>query len=102
MVQHRRRLRGPARALILGNFLQKLSGFRAVDSRALIGVLQAHVERPENTVGRRWRAGDVAIWDNRATQTTESLLAPESVPEPGHGIASGASTDGAVAESAEA
>ncbi|MFD4483052.1 TauD/TfdA dioxygenase family protein [Streptomyces sp. NPDC058471] len=115
------------RTLILGNFLQKLSGFRAADSRALIGVLQSHVERPENTVRWQWRAGDVAIWDNRATQhygvddsddhertlrrvtidgdvpvgvdgRRSVLLAPESVPEPGHGIASGASTDGAVAE----
>ncbi|MFF1695794.1 TauD/TfdA dioxygenase family protein [Streptomyces sp. NPDC058257] len=115
------------RTLILGNFLQKLSGFRAADSRALIGVLQSHVERPENTVRWQWRAGDVAIWDNRATQhygvddsddhertlrrvtidgdvpvgvdgRRSVLLAPDAVPEPVHGIASGASTDGAVAE----
>jgi alpha-ketoglutarate-dependent taurine dioxygenase len=56
------------RTLILGNFLQKFTGFDGRDSRALIGVLQSHVERPENTVRWQWRVGDVAIWDNRATQ----------------------------------
>ncbi|MFD7296273.1 TauD/TfdA dioxygenase family protein [Streptomyces sp. NPDC059897] len=115
------------RTLILGNFLQKLTGFNARDSRALIGVLQSHVERPENTVRWQWRAGDVAIWDNRATQhygvddsdahtrtlrrvtidgdvpvgvdgRRSTLLAPTSVPDPEYGIASGASTDGADAE----
>ena len=29
---------------------------------------QDHITQPENTVRWRWRAGDVAIWDNRATQ----------------------------------
>lgn len=56
------------RSLILGDFLQKLTGFSGADPRALIGVFQSHVERPENTVRRQWRAGDVALWDNRATQ----------------------------------
>ncbi|AJT69053.2 TauD/TfdA dioxygenase family protein [Streptomyces chattanoogensis] len=116
------------RTLILGNFLQKLLGFRSRDSRALIDILQSHVELPENTVRWQWRAGDVAIWDNRATQhygvddsddhertlrrvTVDGdvpvgvdgrrsvLIAPEAVPEPAYGIASGASTDGALAES---
>ncbi|MFF5970664.1 TauD/TfdA dioxygenase family protein [Streptomyces sp. NPDC012769] len=115
------------RALVLGNFLQRLTGFNGHDSRALIGVLQSHVERPENTVRWQWRAGDVAVWDNRATQhygvddsddhertlrrvTVDGdvpvgvdgrpsvLLSPETVPEPAYGIASGASTDGALAE----
>ncbi|MER5184741.1 TauD/TfdA family dioxygenase [Streptomyces sp. NPDC002896] len=115
------------RTLLLGNFLQKLTGFNGRDSRALIDILQSHVERPENTVRWQWRAGDVAIWDNRATQhygvddsddhertlrrvtidgdvpvgvdgRRSVLLSPESVPEPVYGIASGASTDGALAE----
>jgi taurine dioxygenase len=115
------------RTLVLGSFVQRLAGFDGRDSRALIGVLQSHVERPENTVRWQWRAGDVAIWDNRATQhygvndsddhertlrrvTVDGdvpvgvdgrrsvLLSPESVPQPAHGIASGDSTDGAVAQ----
>lgn len=56
------------RSLILGGFLQKLLGYSAADSDELIGILQSHVVRLENTVRWRWADGDVAIWDNRATQ----------------------------------
>ncbi|GAA3806655.1 hypothetical protein GCM10022403_045920 [Streptomyces coacervatus] len=85
------------------------------------------MERPENTVRRQWRSGDVAVWDNRATQhygvndsddhectlrrvtidgdvpvgvdgRRSTLLEPTSVPARAYGIASGASTDGGVAE----
>ncbi|MEX0172326.1 TauD/TfdA dioxygenase family protein [Streptomyces sp. LMG1-1-1.1] len=109
------------RTLLLGNFVQRISGLTGADSRALLGLFQAHVERPENTVRWQWQVGDVAIWDNRATQhygvddsddhdrklrrvtidgdvpvgvdgRSSVLLAPETVPEPGFGIASGAST----------
>ncbi|MEU0072866.1 TauD/TfdA family dioxygenase [Streptomyces sp. NPDC006332] len=115
------------RVLLLGNFVQRLAGLRGNDSRALINVFQSHIERPENTVRWQWRVGDVALWDNRATQhygvddsddhertlrrvTIDGtvpvgvdggrsvLLTPESVPEPVYGVASGASTDGAVAQ----
>ncbi len=33
-----------------------------------MSILQDHITEPENTVRWRWQAGDVAIWDNRATQ----------------------------------
>lgn len=56
------------RALILGHFLQKFVGLSSSDSAHLFSVFQDHVIRPENTVRWRWSAGDVAIWDNRATQ----------------------------------
>jgi taurine dioxygenase len=56
------------RTLILGGFLQKLIGYRQSDSARLIEILQSHVIRLENTVRWRWSAGDVAIWDNQATQ----------------------------------
>jgi alpha-ketoglutarate-dependent taurine dioxygenase len=56
------------RTLILGGFLQKLIGYSQADSAHLIGILQSHVTRLENTVRWRWAEGDVAIWDNRATQ----------------------------------
>ena len=36
--------------------------------RDLIRILQEYVTRPEHTVRWQWRAGDLAIWDNRATQ----------------------------------
>lgn len=34
----------------------------------LLQMLYAHIARPEFTVRWKWRAGDVAIWDNRSTQ----------------------------------
>jgi alpha-ketoglutarate-dependent sulfate ester dioxygenase len=39
-----------------------------VDSADLFELLQRHVTRLENTVRWHWRHGDIAIWDNRATQ----------------------------------
>ncbi|MFF0161869.1 TauD/TfdA dioxygenase family protein [Streptomyces sp. NPDC005263] len=115
------------RTLLLGNFVNKLVGLRGADSRAIIAVLQSHIERPENTVRWQWRVGDVALWDNRATQhygvddsgdhtrvlrrvtidgdvpvsvdgRRSTLLEPTSVPAPAYGIASGASTEGALPE----
>ncbi|MFF8806271.1 TauD/TfdA dioxygenase family protein [Streptomyces omiyaensis] len=109
------------RTLLLGNFVQRISGLTGADSRALVALFQAHVERPENTVRWQWQTGDVAIWDNRATQHygvddsddhvrklrrvtidgdvplgvdghPSRLLEPSSVPDPAFGIASGAST----------
>ncbi|HWC78489.1 MAG TPA: TauD/TfdA family dioxygenase [Pseudonocardiaceae bacterium] len=56
------------RSLLLGNFAQHLLGVPKADSAHLIDLLQSHVSRLENTVRWRWSAGDVAIWDNRATQ----------------------------------
>ena len=56
------------RALILGHFAQKVIGYGTTDSAHLLAIFQEHIIRPENTVRWRWSAGDVAIWDNRATQ----------------------------------
>ncbi|CAG2145355.1 TauD/TfdA dioxygenase family protein [Cupriavidus plantarum] len=56
------------RTLVLGHFVKRLLGYSATDSAHLISVLQSHVHRLENTVRWRWQTGDVAIWDNRATQ----------------------------------
>jgi alpha-ketoglutarate-dependent sulfate ester dioxygenase len=56
------------RSLILGQFVQRLLGFNASDSAHLLAILQDHITREENTVRWRWSVGDVAIWDNRATQ----------------------------------
>jgi alpha-ketoglutarate-dependent taurine dioxygenase len=55
-------------ALILGHFAQKVIGYGSTDSAHLLAIFQEHIIRPENTVRWRWSAGDVAIWDNRATQ----------------------------------
>ncbi|UGQ09639.1 TauD/TfdA family dioxygenase [Yinghuangia sp. ASG 101] len=56
------------RTLLLGGFLQRLVGYSGEDSRLLIDLFQGQVTRPENTVRWSWQPGDVAIWDNRATQ----------------------------------
>jgi taurine dioxygenase len=56
------------RHLLLGHFVKKILNVPSQDSAQLYQLLQAHVTRLENTVRWSWRAGDVAIWDNRATQ----------------------------------
>jgi taurine dioxygenase len=56
------------RTLLLGHFVKKILGLSSSDSAHLFSILQEHVTRLENTVRWRWAAGDVAIWDNRATQ----------------------------------
>jgi taurine dioxygenase len=56
------------RSLVLGGFARTLVGFTPQASRDLIRILQDHVTRPEHTVRWQWRVGDLAIWDNRATQ----------------------------------
>ena len=48
-------------------FTRSIDGLSAAESRALLDFLFAHIAQPERTVRWRWRAGDVAFWDNRAT-----------------------------------
>lgn len=113
------------RVLLLGNFVQRISGLTGHDSRALVDLFQSHIERPENTVRWDWQVGDVAIWDNRATQhygvddsdtherklrrvtidgdvpvgtdgRPSALISPAAVPDPSFGIPSGASTAAAA------
>jgi taurine dioxygenase len=56
------------RSLILGHFLKNFVGLNQADTARLFNILQDHVTRPENVVRWRWRKGDVAFWDNQATQ----------------------------------
>lgn len=56
------------RSLLVGHFVKQFVGLNTADSQRLFSILQDHITKPENTVRWRWRAGDVAIWDNRATQ----------------------------------
>lgn len=56
------------RSLLLGGFAQRIVGLSASESRTVIRLLQDRVPTPENTVRWHWRTGDVAMWDNRATQ----------------------------------
>jgi alpha-ketoglutarate-dependent sulfate ester dioxygenase len=56
------------RSLVLGGFARTVLGFTPQASRDLIRLLQDYITRPEQTIRWRWREGDLAIWDNRATQ----------------------------------
>lgn len=56
-------------------FLKSVVGLSARESEVLLEFLWEHVVRPEFVVRFRWNAGDVAIWDNRAT----AHLAPEDI-----------------------
>lgn len=56
------------RSLLLGHFVRNFVGLNKADSARLYNILQDHITKPENTVRWRWQPGDVAFWDNRATQ----------------------------------
>ncbi len=56
------------KTLILGHFLKNIVGLSKENSQNIFNTLQSYVIRLENTVRWNWRANDVAIWDNRATQ----------------------------------
>lgn len=56
------------RSLVLGNFVKSFDGFNASESNTLYHLLQDRITRLENTIRWTWEHGDVAMWDNRATQ----------------------------------
>jgi alpha-ketoglutarate-dependent sulfate ester dioxygenase len=56
------------RALLLGGFARSFPGLNSNEFAALKQVFQERITSPENQVRWNWRRGDVAIWDNRATQ----------------------------------
>lgn len=56
------------RALLLGYYVQRFVGIPKYDGQKLLDLFQSHITAPENTVRWNWKDGDVAIWDNRATQ----------------------------------
>jgi taurine dioxygenase len=56
------------RVLVLGGFVRRFVGWTGDASRELLQLLQSYVTELENTVRWRWAPGDVAFWDNRATQ----------------------------------
>lgn len=48
-------------------FTDHIADVSAVESRRILELFYEHLTRSEYTVRFRWRAGDVAFWDNRAT-----------------------------------
>ncbi|UXA08092.1 TauD/TfdA family dioxygenase [Mycobacterium sp. SMC-2] len=56
------------RTLLLGDFVRGFVGLDSYESTVLFELLQRRITMPENTIRWNWAPGDVAIWDNRATQ----------------------------------
>jgi alpha-ketoglutarate-dependent taurine dioxygenase len=56
------------RSLLLGNFVKHILGVNRDESRALFRIFQDRITLLENTIRWNWELGDVAMWDNRATQ----------------------------------
>nr|WP_040538933.1 TauD/TfdA family dioxygenase [Mycolicibacterium tusciae] len=56
------------RVLLLGQFVKHFVGLGSTESATLFGLLQARITKLENTIRWSWQPGDLAIWDNRATQ----------------------------------
>jgi taurine dioxygenase len=56
------------KVLLLGHFVKQFVGLGAAESGTLLALLQNRVTKLENTVRWNWEPGDLAIWDNRATQ----------------------------------
>lgn len=56
------------RSLVLGNFVKNFVGLNTSESSALFQLLQNRITKLENTIRWTWQEGDVAMWDNRATQ----------------------------------
>lgn len=56
------------RVLLLGQFVKRFVGLGTTESTALFNLLQNRITKLENTIRWNWAPGDLAIWDNRATQ----------------------------------
>jgi alpha-ketoglutarate-dependent taurine dioxygenase len=56
------------RTLLAGDFVRGLVGLDSHESQVVLELLQRRITVPENTIRWNWNHGDVAMWDNRATQ----------------------------------
>ncbi|OBK27243.1 TauD/TfdA dioxygenase family protein [Mycobacterium asiaticum] len=56
------------KALLLGSFAKSIVGLNGAESQALYRIFQDRITWLENTIRWNWELGDVAMWDNRATQ----------------------------------
>ena len=48
-------------------FTERFDGWTQAESKSLLDYLYHHAGQPQFTYRHRWREGDVAFWDNRAT-----------------------------------
>jgi taurine dioxygenase len=58
---------GRTALFLSGLFMQEIVGMTADESDALLGFLRRHGQNPNFQVRWRWRADDLAIWDERVT-----------------------------------
>jgi len=49
-------------------FATHIDGMTTTDANALKTMLAAHMNKPDDQMRWRWKAGDLAMWDNRVTQ----------------------------------
>lgn len=56
------------RSLLLGSFAKSFVGLNGAEFQSLYRIFQDRITWLENTIRWNWELGDVAIWDNRATQ----------------------------------
>jgi len=56
------------RTLLTGAFVRGFVGLDSHESSVLLELLQRRITEANNTIRWNWEPGDVAIWDNRATQ----------------------------------
>ncbi|MDP6689240.1 MAG: TauD/TfdA family dioxygenase [Alphaproteobacteria bacterium] len=57
------------------SFVKSIVGLSPRESQTILEMLWEHLVRPEFTVRFKWNAGDIAMWDNRAT----AHLAPSDI-----------------------
>ncbi|MCW5751260.1 MAG: TauD/TfdA family dioxygenase [Alphaproteobacteria bacterium] len=67
-VVHRHPVTGRKALFVNSNYTQRIVGVSDIESRHILQMLYEHCQRPEFQVRFRWRAGSLAIWDNRCTQ----------------------------------
>ena len=58
---------GATALFLAGQFMQEIVGMTPEESDALLGFLLRHGENPNFQVRWRWRADDLAVWDERVT-----------------------------------
>ena len=56
------------KVLLAGLFVKHFVGLGQAESATLLNLLQSRITKLENTIRWNWELGDLAIWDNRATQ----------------------------------
>ncbi|MDA2890530.1 TauD/TfdA family dioxygenase [Mycolicibacterium sp. BiH015] len=56
------------KVLLLGHFVKHFVGLGQAESATLFQLLQHRITKLENTIRWHWELGDLAVWDNRATQ----------------------------------